>query len=178
MRDERLPTRQLWTQGQRECVLLCGLELPATDKCTRQINATHAHLASLTQAADGSTAGQPLPSEIWGLITEKQWYADYILAKLPSNGQKMVIRNDSRTCLCCKKCPASQHLAGWPLCLAGSEPTYVWIGSVDTEQVHVSCKSSRNSLPNVTQSSQFCGWSEIEAPTEDRNNCYNQRSRR
>lgn len=121
MRDERLPTRQLWSQGG--CILLCRLELPATDKCTRQINATHAHLASLTQAADGSTAGQPLPREIWRVITKKQSRADYILAKLPSKGQKMVIGNDSRMCLChTNKCPASQQLAGWPHASLGLSP--------------------------------------------------------
>lgn len=118
--------------GPRGCILLCGLELPATDKWTRQINATHAHLALLTRAADGRTAGQPLPSEIWSLITEKQSCADYILAKIPSESQKMVIRNDSRTCLCRpNKCPVGQHLADWLFCLAGSGPIYVWTGSVD-----------------------------------------------
>lgn len=55
--DERLPTRQPWSQGQRGCIILCGLERLATDKCTRQINAAHAHLASATQTANGTTAG-------------------------------------------------------------------------------------------------------------------------
>lgn len=142
VRDECLPRRRPWTQGQRRSTLLCRLELPRTGKCTGQRNATHAHLASLTGAADGSTAGRPLPSEIWSLVTEGQGCADSILAKLPSNSQEMVIRNDSRTCWCpTNKCPASQHLVGWALCLAGSEPTYVWIGSLHTQQVPVSCKA-------------------------------------
>lgn len=48
-----------------------GSALEATDKCTRQINVTHAHLASLIQAADGCTAGQPRPALVWSIITEK-----------------------------------------------------------------------------------------------------------
>lgn len=135
-------TTALDTEPQR-CILLCGLEQSATDKCTTPINAAHAHLASLTRAADGRTAGQPLPSEIWSLITKRNSRADYILAKIPSKTQKMVIGN-SRTSSCCpNKCPVSQHLAGWQLCLVGNEPTYMLIRSVDTEQVQVSGKNSQ-----------------------------------